>query len=114
MQAAVARRYGPPSVVEIADVPRPTPGPKDVLAPGGRLLLVVASLGAMIAAMVWPSRGGRKVSSGMAHVRGTDVEFLKRLVETGAFKPVIDRTYPWNASSMPMRMLTRDASAATW
>jgi NADPH:quinone reductase-like Zn-dependent oxidoreductase len=30
----------------------------------------------------------------MAHVRGADLEFLKGLVETGAFKPVIDRTYP--------------------
>src|SRR5918992_896614 len=31
MKAAVCRRYGPPEVVEIVDVPRPEPGKKDVL-----------------------------------------------------------------------------------
>jgi NADPH:quinone reductase-like Zn-dependent oxidoreductase len=68
---------------------------KPVLAPGGRLLLVVGSLGQMIGAMVWPSRGGRKVLSGMAGVRTADLLFLRALAEAGAFKPVIDRTYPF-------------------
>jgi NADPH:quinone reductase-like Zn-dependent oxidoreductase len=31
MKAAVCRRYGPPDVIEIADVPRPKVGAKDVL-----------------------------------------------------------------------------------
>src|SRR5688572_27151658 len=31
MKAALCRRYGPPDVVEIAEVPRPSVGPKDVL-----------------------------------------------------------------------------------
>lgn len=31
MKAAVYRRYGPPSVVVVEDVPRPTPGPNDLL-----------------------------------------------------------------------------------
>ena len=68
---------------------------KPVLAPGGRLLLVVGSLGQMIGAMVWSSRGGRKVLSGVASVRTADLLFLRTLAEAGAFKPVIDRTYPF-------------------
>jgi len=31
MKAAVYRRYGPPEVVTVEDVPRPTPGPNDLL-----------------------------------------------------------------------------------
>jgi NADPH:quinone reductase-like Zn-dependent oxidoreductase len=68
---------------------------KPVLMPGGRLLLVVGSLGQMIGSMVWPSRGGRKVRSGVASVRTVDLLFLRTLAEAGAFKPVIDRTYPF-------------------
>lgn len=67
---------------------------KRVLAPGGRLLLVVGSLGEMIGAMVWPSRAGRKVLSGMASVRTANLDFLRALAESGAYAPVIDRTYP--------------------
>jgi NADPH:quinone reductase-like Zn-dependent oxidoreductase len=68
---------------------------RPVLVPGGRLLLVVGSLGQMIGAMVWPSRGGRKVLSGVARVRTADLLFLRTLAEAGAFKPVIGRTYPF-------------------
>jgi len=68
---------------------------KPALAPGGRLLLVVGSLGQMIGAMIWPSRGARKVLSGIASVRTADLLFLRTLAEAGAFKPVIDRTYPF-------------------
>lgn len=31
MKAALYRRYGPPSVVVVEDVPQPTPGPNDLL-----------------------------------------------------------------------------------
>ncbi len=68
---------------------------KRVLAPGGRLLLIVGTLGQMIGAMVWPSRAGRKVLSGVAYVRPADLDLLRRLAESGAFKTVIDRTYPF-------------------
>jgi NADPH:quinone reductase-like Zn-dependent oxidoreductase len=68
---------------------------KPVLRPGGRLLLVVASLGQMVGALLWPSRAGRKVLAGVASVRTGDLLFLRALAESGAFKPVIDRTYPF-------------------
>jgi len=68
---------------------------KPVLAPGGRLLLAVGSLGQMIGALVWSSRAGRKVFGGVASVRAGDLLFLRAVAESGAFKPVIDRTYPF-------------------
>lgn len=67
---------------------------KEVLAPGGRLLLIVGSLGAMLRSMVWPSRGGRKVLGGVAKVTPENLEFLRMLAENGAFKPVVGRTFP--------------------
>ncbi len=68
---------------------------KAALAPGGRLLLVVASLGKMIGAMIRPSRAGRKVCSGIASINPPNLDFLRRLSESGEFKTVIDRTYPF-------------------
>jgi NADPH:quinone reductase-like Zn-dependent oxidoreductase len=64
-----------------------------VLSHGGRLLLVVASLGQLLGALLWSSRAGRKVLSGVNAVRREDLLFLQALAESGAFKPVIDRTY---------------------
>lgn len=49
----------------------------------------------MIGAMVWPSRAGRKVLSGIARVRPADMDLLRALAESGRFKTVIDRTYPF-------------------
>lgn len=68
---------------------------KTALAPGGRLLLVVGTLGQMIGAMVWSSRAGRKVLSGVASVRAANLDFLRALAESGAYQPFIDRTYPF-------------------
>ena len=68
---------------------------KPVLAPGGRLLLAVGSLGQLIGSLVWSSRVGRKVFGGVASVRAVDLLFLRAVAESGAFKPVIDRTYPF-------------------
>jgi NADPH:quinone reductase-like Zn-dependent oxidoreductase len=67
---------------------------KHVLAPGGRLLLVVAGLGQMLGAMLRPSRAGRRVLTGVGATRAEDLLFLGTLAESGALKPVIDRTYP--------------------
>ena len=66
---------------------------KPVLAAGGRLLLVVASLGQFIGSLVWPSRAGRKVFGGVNSVRAADLLFLRTLAESGAYRPVVDRTY---------------------
>jgi NADPH:quinone reductase-like Zn-dependent oxidoreductase len=68
---------------------------KLALAANGRLLLVVSSLGQMVRAQVWPSREGRRVLAGTGPVRAADLLFLRELAESGAFKPVIDRSYPF-------------------
>ncbi len=65
------------------------------LSPGGRLLLVVASLGQMLGGLLRPSRAGRQVLTGVGATRAEDLRFLGSLAESGAFKPVIDRTYPF-------------------
>jgi NADPH:quinone reductase-like Zn-dependent oxidoreductase len=67
---------------------------KHVLAPGGRLLLVVASLGQMLGGLLRPSREGRHVLTGVGATRAEDLRFLGTLAESGALKAVIDRTYP--------------------
>ena len=67
---------------------------KQALAPGGRLLLVVASLGEMFGGMLRPSRAGRKLLTGVGAPRREDLMLLGELAESGALKPVIDRTYP--------------------
>ena len=45
-------------------------------------------------ALLTPFRGGPKVIFPLPTISKDDVEFLKGLVETGKFKPVIDRQYP--------------------
>jgi len=67
---------------------------KRALSSGGRLLLVVASLGQIFGAMLRPSRDGRRVLAGVGSPRVEDLRFLGALAESGALKPVIDRTYP--------------------
>jgi NADPH:quinone reductase-like Zn-dependent oxidoreductase len=47
----------------------------------------------LIGALLWSSRAGRKVISGVGSVRPADLLFLRTLAEAGEFKPVIDRTY---------------------
>jgi NADPH:quinone reductase-like Zn-dependent oxidoreductase len=45
--------------------------------------------------LVTPLLGGRRVKFPMQKVRGHQmVEYLRRLMESGEFRPVIDRTYP--------------------
>ncbi len=68
---------------------------KTALARGGRLLLAVGTLGQLIGAMIRPSRAGRKVFSGIAQVSPASLDLLRRLAESGEFKTVIDRTYPF-------------------
>jgi NADPH:quinone reductase-like Zn-dependent oxidoreductase len=48
----------------------------------------------MLGAMLRPSRAGRQVLAGVGATRAEDLLFLGTLAESGALKPVIDRTYP--------------------
>jgi NADPH:quinone reductase-like Zn-dependent oxidoreductase len=64
------------------------------LSPGGRLLLVVANLGQMLGATLRKSRGGRQVLTGVSATRVEDLISLGGLAESGALRPIIDRTYP--------------------
>lgn len=45
-------------------------------------------------ALFTPLRGGKTVKFPIPSIQPSDVELIKNLMETGAFKPVIDRTYP--------------------
>jgi NADPH:quinone reductase-like Zn-dependent oxidoreductase len=62
------------------------------LAPGGRLLLVLASLAQSMAKPTLAA--GKRVSAGIVTTRVEDLEFLARLAASGEFRPVIDRLYP--------------------
>lgn len=65
-----------------------------LLAPGGRLLLLAASLWQMIGALLRPTRSGRSVLAGDSAERAEDLRLLAQLAEAGQYRPVIDRTYP--------------------
>ncbi|MDZ4709818.1 MAG: NAD(P)-dependent alcohol dehydrogenase [Saprospiraceae bacterium] len=47
----------------------------------------------ILLALVTPLAGGKKLLFPLPSINKEDVNFLKSLVETGKFKPVIDRTY---------------------
>jgi NADPH:quinone reductase-like Zn-dependent oxidoreductase len=66
-----------------------------VLAPNGRLGLVVGTLGQTIGASTRPTRSGRRVFAGISPERAEDLRVLAELAEAGAYLPVIDRVYPF-------------------
>lgn len=68
---------------------------KHSLKKGGRLLLLVASLPEMLWVPWVATISNKKVISGPAAERAEDLRFLAKLAETGKFKPVIDRRYPF-------------------
>lgn len=68
---------------------------KAALKANGRLLLVLADLPAMLEG-AWASMTSKqKVIAGPAPERVEDLLFLAKLAEAGEFKPVIDRTFPF-------------------
>lgn len=73
----------------------PFPRSKASLKEGGRLLMVLAGLPDMLQ-IPWVSMtSGKKVIAGPAATRTEDLRFLAKLAETGEFKSVIDRRYPF-------------------
>jgi NADPH:quinone reductase-like Zn-dependent oxidoreductase len=67
---------------------------KHLLADGGRLLLVLGSLPDLLRAPWVALTSPHRIVAGAASGRREDVEFLAELAESGAFTPVIDRSYP--------------------
>ena len=68
---------------------------KASLKEGGRLLMVLGGLPDMLQ-IPWVSMtSSKKVIAGPAAGRAEDLRFLAGLAETGEFKPVIDRRYPF-------------------
>lgn len=68
---------------------------KGSLKDGGRLLLVLADLSGTIGAPFVSWTSTKRAVAGPVSERAEDVRELARLAEAGAFKPVIDRTYPF-------------------
>ncbi|MEX1211796.1 MAG: NAD(P)-dependent alcohol dehydrogenase, partial [Balneolaceae bacterium] len=68
---------------------------KHSLKDGGRLLLVLGGLPQMLQIpWVWMT-SNKKIIAGPASERVEDLHLLAKLAETGEFKPVIDRRYPF-------------------
>lgn len=68
---------------------------KASLKAGGRLLLVLAGLPDMLLIPWGAMTSNKKIIAGPASGRAEDLRFLASLAETGEFKPVIDRRYPF-------------------
>jgi NADPH:quinone reductase-like Zn-dependent oxidoreductase len=68
---------------------------KGSLKKGGRLLLVVGTLSEMLLAPLVSLGSGKRVLPVPARPRAEDLRFLASLAESGSFKPVIDRRYPF-------------------
>lgn len=80
----------------ILDVPGVLPRGAAVsrLAPGGRLALVTASLGATIGAALRPKRGAWRVCAGVVKESGAAIDRLLALHAAGAYRPVIGAALP--------------------
>lgn len=68
---------------------------KRLLAPGGKYCSTELGKGAQnpLLAIYFAITGSRKVIFPIPKINKETIEYIKRLVESGAFKPVIDRTY---------------------
>jgi NADPH:quinone reductase-like Zn-dependent oxidoreductase len=64
------------------------------LKPGGRLVVVLGSLGQALGIGRPSKKSGKTVISSLPTVTVEDMHLLARLAESGEFKPVIDRCYP--------------------
>lgn len=69
---------------------------KNLLKKGGRLLMVIADLPDMFQIPWVLMTSNRKIIAGPAAERAEDLQFLADISKEGAFKPVIDRRYPFD------------------
>jgi NADPH:quinone reductase-like Zn-dependent oxidoreductase len=70
---------------------------RHALASGGRLLLVLGDLADLLSAPWYSIGTGHKVIAGPSSERVEDVRFLAELAGSGAYRPVIDRSFPLDA-----------------
>jgi NADPH:quinone reductase-like Zn-dependent oxidoreductase len=68
---------------------------KTSLAKGGRLLVVLGGLMELLTAPIFSMTTGKRVIAGPAAERLDDLRALARFAEEGAYRAVIDRTYPF-------------------
>ncbi|MEE9319590.1 MAG: NAD(P)-dependent alcohol dehydrogenase [Granulosicoccus sp.] len=68
---------------------------KNALTVSGRALLVVADLWNTLRAPLLSRAGGRQYIAGSTRERSEDLTLLAGLAESGQYKPVIDRCYPF-------------------
>jgi NADPH:quinone reductase-like Zn-dependent oxidoreductase len=66
------------------------------LKPGGRLVLIAASLPQMLRAIL-PAGQGRKIIAGPAKESREQLETLAAMAEAGRFHPLIDQVFPFEA-----------------
>jgi NADPH:quinone reductase-like Zn-dependent oxidoreductase len=69
---------------------------RDSLRDGGRLLMILGSLGGLLQIPWTRLTSNRKVIGGTARAKESDLRFLADLAERGEYKAVIDRRYPFD------------------
>ena len=64
------------------------------LSQNGIMILSAAGISEMLQGLWISMTSNKKVMTGVISHKAADIIFIKELIETGKFKPVIDRTYP--------------------
>jgi NADPH:quinone reductase-like Zn-dependent oxidoreductase len=72
---------------------------ESLLRPGGRLLVVLGSFAQAMGRERPSKASGKKVIAGVVAVTAEDLRCVAGLAEAGAFKPVIDRSYPLESAA---------------